>query len=143
MNRTGTIVSHTPSTVGAVLREWRARRRVSQLDLALDAEISARHLSFVESGRAAPSRTLLLTLAERLAMPLRARNRLMLSAGFAPLHVEAAFDAPELAEMRRTVEAILESHLPFPAIAIGGWLSTGDHFVSKKSNVTTVQRWNR
>jgi transcriptional regulator with XRE-family HTH domain len=106
--------------VGAVLREWRSRRRVSQLDLALDAEISARHLSFVESGRSTPSRDLLLKLAERLSMPLRARNRLLLSAGYAPLHPEAAFDAPELNEIRQTVEAILTGHMPFPAIAVDG-----------------------
>ena len=113
----------TPSphaTVGAVLREWRSRRRMSQLDLALDAEISARHLSFVESGRSSPSRDLLLRLAERLSMPLRARNRLMLAAGYAPVHAEAAFDAPELAEIRQTVEAILTGHMPFPAIAVDG-----------------------
>ena len=116
-------LTKTPSplaTVGAVLRDWRSRRRMSQLDLALDGEISARHLSFVESGRSSPSRDLLLRLAERLSMPLRARNRLMLAAGYAPVHAEAAFDAPELAEIRQTVEAILTGHMPFPAIAVDG-----------------------
>ncbi|WP_373047244.1 helix-turn-helix domain-containing protein [Vulgatibacter sp.] len=110
----------TQVTVGAVLREWRGRRRMSQLGLALDAEISARHLSFVESGRASPSRELLLKLAERLAMPPRAQNRLMLAAGYAPVRTEAAFDAPELEEIRQTVQAILTGHLPFPAIAVDG-----------------------
>src|SRR6201996_1598878 len=74
--------------VGAVLRTWRAHRRVSQLQLANDAEISARHLSFVETGRSRPSRELLLQLAEGLGMPLRARNQLLLAAGFAPLYPE-------------------------------------------------------
>jgi transcriptional regulator with XRE-family HTH domain len=106
------------ATVGSVLREWRARRRMSQLDLALDAEISARHLSFVESGRSSPSRDLLLKLVERLAMPLRARNRLMLSAGYAPAHADTSFDAPEMTGIRATVDAILEGHNPFPAIAV-------------------------
>lgn len=91
---------------------------MSQLDLALDAEISARHLSFVESGRSSPSRDLLARLAERLAMPLRAQNRLMLSAGYAPAHAETAFDAPEMGEIRTTVAAILDGHMPFPAIAV-------------------------
>lgn len=107
-----------PAGVGTVLREWRSRRRMSQFDLALDAEISARHLSFVESGRSSPSRDLLLRLAERLSMPLRAQNRLLLSAGYAPVHPEAAFDAPELTEIRQTVETILTGHMPFPAIAV-------------------------
>ena len=109
-----------PAGVGTVLREWRSRRRMSQLDLALDAKTSARHLSFVESGRSSPSRDLLLRLAERLSMPLRAQNRLLLSAGYAPVHPEAAFDAPELAEIRQTVETILTRHMPFPAIAVDG-----------------------
>jgi transcriptional regulator with XRE-family HTH domain len=91
---------------------------MSQLELALDAEISARHLSFVENGRSVPSRDLLLKLAERLAMPLRARNRLMLSGGYAPAHTEATFDAPEMLQIRDTVTTILRGHMPFPAIAI-------------------------
>src|SRR5690606_8653317 len=119
MTQTNTMTkTASKAVVGAVLREWRARRRMSQLDLALDAEISARHLSFVESGRSSPSRDLLARLAERLAMPLRARNRLMLSAGYAPTHAETAFDAPEMTEIRATVAAILDGHIPFPAIAV-------------------------
>ncbi len=106
------------ATVGSVLREWRAKRRMSQLELALDAEISARHLSFVESGRSSPSRDLLLILAERLAMPFRARNRLMLSAGYAPAYAETSFDAPEMSGIRETVASILDGHDPFPAVAI-------------------------
>ncbi|MCM2458556.1 helix-turn-helix transcriptional regulator [Rhizobium sp. CG4] len=116
VTNTAPLAPHT--TVGAVLREWRAKRRMSQLELALDAEISARHLSFVESGRSSPSRDLLLKLAERLAMPLRARNRLMLSAGYAPAYAETVFNAPDMSGIRATVGAILDGHDPFPAIAI-------------------------
>jgi transcriptional regulator with XRE-family HTH domain len=105
-------------TTGDVLREWRKRRRMSQLELALDADISTRHLSFVESGRASPSRDLLSNLAERMSMPLRARNRLMLSAGYAPAHSETDFDGRQLAHVREMVRAILVAHMPFPAIAI-------------------------
>lgn len=105
-------------TVGTILRDWRARRRLSQLDLAGEAEVSTRHLSFVESGRAAPSRDLLMRLAEPLALPLRERNRLLLAGGFAPLHSEQPFDAPEMAAARQTVEAVLRSQQPFPALAV-------------------------
>lgn len=108
----------TRETTGDVLREWRKLRRMSQLELALDADISARHLSFVESGRASPSRNLLANLAERLSMPLRARNRLMLSADYAPAHDETNFDSADLAHIRDTVRAILIGHMPYPAIAI-------------------------
>ncbi|WJH40273.1 helix-turn-helix transcriptional regulator [Aliirhizobium terrae] len=110
----------TRETTGDVLREWRKRRRLSQLELALEADISARHLSFVESGRASPSRDVLANLAERLSMPLRARNRLMLSAGYAPAHSETNFDGADLAHIRDMVRAILVGHMPFPAIAIDG-----------------------
>lgn len=113
-----TQVTITRETTGDVLREWRKRRRMSQLELALEADISARHLSFVESGRASPSRDLLANLAENLSMPLRARNRLMLSAGYAPAHSETNFGGTELAHIREMVRTILIGHMPFPAIAI-------------------------
>lgn len=105
-------------TVGDLLRGWRARRRLSQLDLAGEAQVSTRHLSFVESGRAAPSRELLLRLAEPLAMPLRERNRLLLAAGYAPIHGERALDAPDMAAALAAVEAVLRAHAPFPAVAV-------------------------
>ncbi|TAA08619.1 XRE family transcriptional regulator [Pseudoxanthomonas winnipegensis] len=105
-------------TVGDLLREWRARRRLSQLDLAGEAQVSTRHLSFVESGRAAPSRELLLRLAEPLAMPLRERNRLLLAAGYAPIHGERALEAPDMAAALAAVEAVLNAHAPFPALAV-------------------------
>ena len=108
----------TSDTVGDVLRDWRRRRRLSQMDLSGEADISARHLSFVESGRAAPSREMLMRLAEPLALPLRERNRLLLAAGYAPCYPERAFDAPDLDAARQAVEAILAAHDPYPALAV-------------------------
>ncbi len=104
--------------LGDFLREWRRRRRMSQLDLALEAEISQRHLSFIESGRAAPSRDMLLHLAERLEVPLRDRNPMLLAAGFAPVFVERRLDDPALQPARRAIEMVLKGHEPFPALAI-------------------------
>lgn len=107
-----------PTTAGDMLRAWRGRRRMSQLDLALGAEISTRHLSFVETGRAAPSRQVLMRLAEELALPLRARNALLVAAGFAPVHPERPLDAPDMAPAREAIARILEAHEPYPALAI-------------------------
>lgn len=104
--------------VGAQLRAWRSRRRLSQLDLALDAEISARHLSFLETGRSRPSRAMLLRLADRLAIPARDRNLLLVAAGFAPALPERSLDDPALAAARRAVELVLKAHEPFPALAV-------------------------
>lgn len=104
--------------IGARLRAWRQRRRRSQLDLALDAEVSQRHLSFVESGRAMPSRDMVLRLAETLDVPLRERNALLLAAGFAPFYAERKLDDPALAAARGVVEAILRAHAPNPALAV-------------------------
>ncbi|MFT3692500.1 MAG: helix-turn-helix transcriptional regulator [Kofleriaceae bacterium] len=104
--------------VGELLRQWRERRRMSQLALALDAQISTKHVSFLESGKAAPSRDMVMTLAEALALPLRARNALLLAAGFAPVYTQYAYDAPELAQTRRAVELVLAGHEPYPALAI-------------------------
>lgn len=104
--------------VGALLREWRQRRRLSQLDLALDTDVSARHLSFLETGRASPSRQMLMRLAERLAVPLRERNALLLAAGYAPLYRERPLADPQLQAGRRAVELILRGHAPYPALAV-------------------------
>jgi len=104
--------------VGDLLRQWRQRRRLSQLELAGVADISTRHLSFMENGRAVPSRSMLLRLAERLDMPLRARNEMLHAAGFAALYAERPLDAPEMALARRTVDAVLAAHAPFPALAV-------------------------
>jgi transcriptional regulator with XRE-family HTH domain len=104
--------------VGDHLREWRQRRRMSQLDLALEAEISARHLSFVETGRSAPSREMVLHLAERLDVPLRERNLLLVSAGFAPIFPERSLDDPARQAARRAMELVLKGHEPYPAVAV-------------------------
>jgi len=103
---------------GDHLREWRQRRRLSQLDLALDAEISTRHLSFLETGRAKPSRDMVIRLAEQLETPLRERNALLMAAGFAPVFVERPLDDPALAPARRAIDLILEGHSPYPALVI-------------------------
>ena len=105
-------------TFGDELRHWRARRKVSQLALALDAGISQRHLSFVESGRSRPSREMVLRLAEELSIPLRDRNRLLVAAGFAPHYPERALDDPALDTARRTIDLVLRALEPFPAFAI-------------------------
>ena len=103
---------------GALLCAWRQRRRRSQLDLALDAEVSQRHLSFVESGRAAPSREMILRLAEQLDVPLRERNALLLAAGYAPLYAERLLDDLAMQAARGVVDQILHAHMPNPALAI-------------------------
>lgn len=107
-----------PPPVGNLLREWRVRRRLSQLDLAVEAEISTRHLSFLETGRAQPSREMVLHLAEYLDVPLRERNSLLVAAGYAPIFKERPLNDPALESARKTVELILAGHEPFPAMAI-------------------------
>jgi transcriptional regulator with XRE-family HTH domain len=106
-----------PVHIGEHLREWRQRRHLSQLDLAVDAEISARHLSFVETGRAAPSRDMVLKLAERLDVPLRERNVLLVAAGFAPAFPQRALDDPALKAAREAINLVLKAHEPNPALA--------------------------
>lgn len=104
--------------VGEQLRAWRTRRRRSQLDLALDADISPRHLSFLETGRSRPSRGMLLRLAERLRIPPREQNLLLIAAGFAPAHGERPLSHPAMAGVLEAVERVLKAYEPFPAIAI-------------------------
>lgn len=104
--------------IGDLLREWRERRRLSQLALALDAEVSTRHLSFLETGRARPSREMLLRLTERLEVPLRERNTMLLAAGFAPAFPERDLDDPALGVARAAVNRVLTGHEPFPALAV-------------------------
>jgi transcriptional regulator with XRE-family HTH domain len=106
------------SAAGPLLRHWRERRRLSQLELSNQAEVSTRHLSFVETGRSAPSRDMLLHLADHLDMPLRERNALLLAAGFAPVFPESDFSAPQLAAVRRAVQQVLLAHEPFPAAVV-------------------------
>jgi transcriptional regulator with XRE-family HTH domain len=107
-----------PVHVGDHLRQWRQRRHLSQLDLAGEAEISARHLSFVETGRAAPSRDMVLRLAERLDVPLRERNVLLVAAGFAPAFPQRALDDPALKSARQAIDLVLKAHEPNPALAV-------------------------
>jgi len=101
-----------------MLREWRRRRRMSQLDLACEADISTKHLSFVESGRSAPSRDMVLHLAERLDVPLRARNMLLNAAGYAPVYPERRLDDPALTAARQAIDLVLAGHEPHPALAV-------------------------
>ncbi len=108
------------SAFGPLLREWRQRRRLTQLDLGLAADVSARHLSFLETGRARPSREMVLHLSEELDVPLRARNELMIAAGFAPAYTEHGFEDDELAEVRRSLQLILTGHEPNPAVLVDG-----------------------
>lgn len=115
---TVTIASPDAVRVGPLLRDWRRRRRMSQMDLALDAGISTRHLSFVETGRSRPSAEMVLNLAERLDVPLREQNQLLLAAGFAPRYSALGFEDPGLREIRSAVSRVLEAHEPYPAIAV-------------------------
>ncbi len=108
----------TAQPVGDLLREWRQRRRWSQLDLASEAEISTRHLSFLETGRSQPSRDMVLHLAERLDIPLRERNLLLVAAGFAPVFPERPLQDPALEAARKAVDLVLAGHEPYPALAV-------------------------
>jgi transcriptional regulator with XRE-family HTH domain len=119
---TATLLRVTENRVGAMLRDWRQRRRLSQLDLALEAGVSTRHLSFVETGRSKPSADMVLHLADRLEVPLRERNRLLLAAGYAPEFEARSLDDPELAPIRDALGHVLAGHEPYPAIAVDrGW----------------------
>src|SRR5690349_13435236 len=101
--------------VGQMLRQWRERLRLSQLDLAGRADISTRHLSFVETGRSTPSREMVVRLAEHLNVPLRERNQLLVAAGYAPVYTENALDSPALSVLREAVHSVLVGHEPYPA----------------------------
>jgi transcriptional regulator with XRE-family HTH domain len=104
--------------VGSLLRDWRQRRRLSQLELALEADVSARHLSFVETGRSRPSASMVLHLAERLDVPLRERNQMLLAAGHAPAFQSHDLDEPPMAPVRAAIDRILEGHDPYPALVV-------------------------
>jgi transcriptional regulator with XRE-family HTH domain len=104
--------------IGPLLREWRTRRRLTQLELALDAGISTRHLSFIETGRSNPSSEMVLLLAERLEIPFRERNHLLLAAGYAPAFPERALEDPELAPVREALDQILTAHEPYPSLVV-------------------------
>jgi transcriptional regulator with XRE-family HTH domain len=110
--------SNLSEPVGHLLRDWRKRRNLSQLDLACEAEISSRHLSFLETGRSAPSREMVLRLARQLDVPLRERNALLIAAGYAPVFKERTLQDPTLQAARRVVELLLAGHEPYPALAV-------------------------
>lgn len=110
--------SASASTVGRMLRQWRSERRISQLDLALQAEVSTRHLSFIETGRAKPSRQMVLLLSSALEVPLRERNTLLLAAGYAPAYRETALEDPQMADVRLALQMILRQHDPFGAVVV-------------------------
>ncbi|MFD0470545.1 helix-turn-helix domain-containing protein [Nonomuraea thailandensis] len=111
-------VSTKPDRFARELRRWRTRRRFSQLDLAIRADTTQRHLSFLEQGRSRPGRAMVVRLAESLDLSLRERNGLLLAAGFAPVYAESGLDAPELGPVREALERILEGHLPYPAVVV-------------------------
>jgi transcriptional regulator with XRE-family HTH domain len=112
----------TDNRVGLLLRDWRQRRRLSQMDLALEAGVSTRHLSFVETGRSRPSPEMVLHLADQLEVPLRERNQLLLAAGYAPRYGARSLDDPALASVRDAVGRVLTGHEPYPAFAVDrGW----------------------
>jgi len=126
----------TQAHAGDLLRQWRQRRRLSQLDLAIAANVSSRHLSFVETGRARPSSEMILHLAEHLDVPLRDRNALLLAGGYAPAYPERGLDEPELSAVRRALRSVLKGHEPYPAVVVNRWWELVDansgiaHFTS-------------
>ena len=107
--------------VGPLLRQWRERRRLSQLQLAIQAEISTRHLSFVETGRSRPTPEMIIKLTEHLDVPLRERNELLLAGGYAPRYPQHGLDAPQLASVRAALRSVLAAHQPHPALVINRW----------------------
>lgn len=110
-----------PATVGDLLRGWRQRRHLSQLDLAGEVDVSTKHLSFIETGRARPSREMVLHLAEHLEVPLRDRNQLLLAAGFAPIYPESSLHSPQMMAIRDVLRRLLAAHDPYPAVVVDRW----------------------
>jgi transcriptional regulator with XRE-family HTH domain len=106
---------------GDLLRQWRQRRRLSQLDLAIAADVSSRHLSFVETGRSRPTSDMILRLAEHLDVPLRDRNALLLAGGYAPAYPERGLAAPELQAVQEALQKVLKGHEPYPAVVVNRW----------------------
>ena len=114
----GVTVAVPPDRFAHELRRWRARRNWSQLDLAIRADTTQRHLSFLEQGRSRPGRTMVVRLAESLGLSLRERNELLLAAGFAPVYAESRLDSPELGPVRDALGSILDGHMPYPAVVV-------------------------
>jgi transcriptional regulator with XRE-family HTH domain len=125
------ISESTGGGIAGALREWRIRRRVSQLELAMRAGTTQRHVSFIESGRSTPGRSMIIRLAESLEVPIRERNELLLVAGFAPAYPQTRMDDPQLEPIRTALERILHGHLPYPAVVVdrhGDLVSANDAF---------------
>jgi transcriptional regulator with XRE-family HTH domain len=118
VGQTGEREERLAQAFGSLLKEWRGRRRLSQLGLALEADVSARHLAFLETGRARPSRDMVIRLAAALSLPYAERNRMLVGAGFAPAFPALGLEAREMAEVRAAVERLIGGHDPFPALAI-------------------------
>ncbi len=118
MSTKRTLPTRQARELGELLRHWRAARGKSQLALSLDSGLSQRHLSFIESGRSSPSRQALLEISDALDIPLRERNNLLLSAGYAPIYVESEWSAPEMQSLTKALERVLKQHEPFPAIVM-------------------------
>jgi transcriptional regulator with XRE-family HTH domain len=114
-------VTTTATEIGTLLREWRERRRLSQLELSHRAEVSTRHLSFVETGRSRPTAEMIERLADHLDVPLRERNRLLMAGGYAPAHPEHGLDEPDLATVREALGVVLAAHEPHPAVLLNRW----------------------
>jgi len=107
--------------VGQLLREWRERRRLSQLELSIQADISTRHLSFIETGRSRPTPAMIVKLTDQLEVPLRERNQVLLAGGYAPMYPEHVLDAPELDRIRDALRLVLAAHEPYPALVMNRW----------------------
>lgn len=122
--------------VGQLLREWRERRRLSQLDLSIQADISTRHLSFVETGRSRPTPAMIIKLTEHLEVPLRERNQLLLAGGYAPEYPQHGLDEPELAAVRGALRQVLDGHEPYPAVVINRWWELVDRNAALGALVT-------
>jgi len=117
---------HSSAAVGDLLRDWRLRRNLSQLELSSRAAVSTRHLSYLETGRSHPTPSMITRLAHHLDVPLRERNHLMLAAGFAPPHPERGLEAPELLAVSGALQNVLDAHLPFPALLLDRWWDVVD-----------------
>lgn len=116
----GVGVQHPP--FGSLMKQWRQRRRLSQLDLAIEADVSSRHVSFIETGRSVPSRAMVLRLAEALDVPLREQNQLLMAAGLAPVYAERSLTDPDMAPVREGMEQVLAAYEPYPCLAVDrGW----------------------
>jgi transcriptional regulator with XRE-family HTH domain len=120
LNRVAVQTEREPQTVGELIRFWRTQRRLTQMELALDANLSTKHLSFVETGRSSPSRQLLVHLAQHLDLPIAERNRLMLAGGFAPPYLEQPYDGEVMQPLRESLSRLLEAYEPIPALIVDG-----------------------